>query len=85
MNPACECVLKADVSELSKRQRQVLSLLLSGVSERQLAERIELSAGTVHKYVTSIYRYFGVTTRAELMALWIPTRRNGRFPWEEPE
>ena len=60
-----------DSSQLAPRERQVLVLLLLGVTEREIAGQLQLSTGTVHKYVTRIYRHFGATTRAELMAMWI--------------
>lgn len=62
-----------DTSLLTRRERQVLAHLLTGISEKQVASQLNLSPGTVHKYVTQIYRHFGVSTRAELMAMWIPT------------
>ncbi|MEZ6136874.1 MAG: helix-turn-helix transcriptional regulator [Pirellulaceae bacterium] len=72
---------RPDTNGLSERQRQVLALLLTGQSERELATHLSLSTGTIHKYVTQIYRHFGVSTRAELMALWINRPRRG-FKWE---
>ena len=42
--------------------------LLGGASEKEIADRMGLSAHTVHQYVKSIYRAFGVRSRAELMA-----------------
>jgi DNA-binding NarL/FixJ family response regulator len=70
-----------DPSHLSQREREVLSGLLRGKSEMQIAEDLFLAKGTVHKYVMLLYREFGVTTRAELMSLWIATK-SVRFAWE---
>lgn len=53
---------------LSPRLRQTLALLLEGESEKQIAARLKLSPATIHQYVTALYRRFGVTSRAELMA-----------------
>jgi DNA-binding NarL/FixJ family response regulator len=78
-----EVDLPPDPSELPLRSRQTLTLLLEGLSESQIAESMGLSRGTVHKYVTGIYRHFGVSGRAELMALWIPKPRGGQYPWLE--
>ena len=66
---------------LSKRLRETLSLLLEGRSEKQVAERLGLSAGTVHDYVVMLYKHFCVSSRAELLAYFIrrsPVPRNSR-------
>lgn len=56
------------VNELSPRQEQTLRHLLGGDSEKQVARKLELSQHTVHVYVKAIYRRFGVSSRAELLA-----------------
>jgi DNA-binding CsgD family transcriptional regulator len=53
---------------LSERLRQTLMLLMSGASEKEIAMGLNVSRNTVHKYVTAVYRRFGVNSRAELMA-----------------
>ena len=53
---------------LSPRLRQTLDLLMLGLSEKQVANRLNVSRNTLHKYVTALYRRFGVNSRAELMA-----------------
>jgi DNA-binding CsgD family transcriptional regulator len=56
----------------------VLDELLAGRSEKEVAAKLCLSTRTVHKYVEKIYRVFSVSSRGELMALWIdpPTTRD---------
>lgn len=56
---------------LSPRERSVLKLLLTGLSERGMADALGLSYHTTHQYVTSVYRKFGVHSRAELTARWL--------------
>lgn len=53
---------------LSRRATQTLDELLGGASEKEIADRMGLSAHTVHQYVKTVYRAFGVRSRAELMA-----------------
>jgi DNA-binding CsgD family transcriptional regulator len=63
---------------LSKRLRETLSLLLDGLSEKQVAASLGLGARTVHEYVTMIYKHFDVSSRAELLAYFVrraPVRR----------
>jgi DNA-binding CsgD family transcriptional regulator len=52
---------------LSPRLRQTLACLLEGDSEKQVAARLGLSHATVHEYVTTLYRRFGVCSRAQLL------------------
>ena len=59
---------ESDVDRLSPRLRQTLSCLLEGDSEKQVAGRLGLSRATVHQYVTSLYRRFGVQSRAQLLS-----------------
>lgn len=61
------------VSKLSPRLQQTLLCLIEGDSEKRVALRLGLSKATVHEYVTSLYRHFGVNSRAELLSRW--TRR----------
>jgi len=57
---------------LPARLRKVLPELLSARSERDIADELGLSQRTVHKYVEALYRELHVSSRAELMALYIP-------------
>lgn len=67
--------------DLPARQRQVLACLLEGDSDKQIAQRLTLSPHTVNQYIKSIYRYFGVGTRAELLARWVRRGWGARFAW----
>lgn len=57
---------------LSPRQREVLALLLTSVTEHAVAKLLQISPHTVHVYVKQVYRLHGVRSRAGLMALFIP-------------
>lgn len=56
---------------LSPAHRRLLPHLLSGKSEKEIAEAMDLSRATTHKYVTDIYRSFDVKSRVELVTLWM--------------
>jgi DNA-binding CsgD family transcriptional regulator len=60
---------------LSPAEQRVQRLLLTGLPEKQIAQRLSLSVTTAHTYVTDIFRKFGVNSRAGLMALWLGRRR----------
>jgi DNA-binding CsgD family transcriptional regulator len=53
---------------LEPRARETLEHLLTGASEKQIAPRLGVSQHTVHMYVKKIYKRFGVSSRAELLA-----------------
>ena len=63
---------------LSPRLRQTLNLLLAGRSEKQIAERCGLAKSTVNEYVGAMYKRYGVSTRAELMARFLRWRHTLR-------
>lgn len=63
-------------AHLTDTEREVLRGLLAGQTEKGVARQLEQSPNTTHVHVTSIYRKFGISNRASLMALWLgPTNR----------
>jgi DNA-binding CsgD family transcriptional regulator len=56
---------------LTPAEQRVIQGLLSGASEREIAETMKLSQGTVHQYATRIYQKFAVRGRVEFTALWL--------------
>lgn len=56
---------------LTPAEQRVIQGLLSGASEREIAETMKLSQGTVHQYATRIYKKFAVRGRVEFTALWL--------------
>lgn len=65
-------------SSLSPRKREVLECLLEGDTDMQIARRLRISKPTVSEYVTEIFRYFGVSSRAELLARFLRRFRRNR-------
>jgi DNA-binding CsgD family transcriptional regulator len=61
----------SDAVSLSPRMRQTLERLLAGDSEKEIAARLGLSRHTVHVYVKTLYRRFGVCSRGELFARFV--------------
>lgn len=51
------------VAGLGARQRDVLRALAEGASNREIADRLHLTEGTVKQYVSSLMRDLGVTNR----------------------
>ncbi len=50
---------------LSPRQQDVLCLLLSGMTNRQIGEQLSLGSETVKFHVSNILRIFGASTRTQ--------------------
>jgi DNA-binding NarL/FixJ family response regulator len=61
------------LDELTEREREVLSLLASGMQNKQIARRLEISEKTVKAHLTSVFRRIGVADRMQA-ALWAQER-----------
>ncbi len=53
--------------QLTGRERRVLQLLTSDLSERDIGQELYVSPNTVHSHVRSIYRKLGVSSRAHAL------------------
>lgn len=53
---------------LTQRQGELLDCLLSGQSNREIAERVHLAEGTVKNHVSTLLLMFGVRSRAQLIS-----------------
>lgn len=56
-------------AELSDREKTVLKLLASGLSNASIADRLNLAEGTIRNHVTNIFAKLEVTDRAQATAL----------------
>jgi DNA-binding CsgD family transcriptional regulator len=59
------------VTPLTLREQQVLPLLLTDLTEKQIAAELGVGWRTAHQHAVSICRKFRVKRRAGLMALWL--------------
>lgn len=55
---------RPEVPELTGREQVVLSMLADGLTNREIAAELELSAHTVKDHVSSVYRRLGAANRA---------------------
>ena len=58
---------EADAHGLSKREREVLELLVEGRTATYIAERQFVSPNTVRTHIKRIYAKMGVSSRQELL------------------
>jgi NarL family two-component system response regulator LiaR len=54
--------------DLTDRERTVLTLMVEGLTNRQIAERMSISASTVKSYVSTILSKLNVASRTEAVA-----------------
>lgn len=55
---------------LTTRERQILELLIRGLSAREISRSEGLRPQTVKNYVTTIYQKLGIVDRHELIEEW---------------
>jgi DNA-binding NarL/FixJ family response regulator len=58
---------QAAMLDLTPREQDVIVLLGNGLSNPQIGEKLHLSARTIEKYVSSLFRKTDTTNRAELL------------------
>jgi DNA-binding NarL/FixJ family response regulator len=51
--------------KLSRRESQVLGLVALGLTNREIADRLEVTVYAIKFHLSSIYRKFGVANRTE--------------------
>lgn len=71
------CRIAPIPSAVTPRERQVLELLRSGLSNRELAHRLMISPRTVEKHVEALTRKLGVGGRGPLIAIAAREHRAG--------
>lgn len=55
----------------SPRQRELIKLMLTPLSEKTIAQELGLARSTTHNYIVEIFRNLGVKSRTEMIQLWL--------------
>ncbi len=58
----------ADLARLTERERDVLGLLVEGLSNRRIARALHISEPTVKNHLHSVFLKLGVTDRTQAIA-----------------
>lgn len=66
-NNAIKKELKEGIINLTKREKQILSYLLSGKTNKEVALILDISLNTVNNHVANIYDKSSVKNRVELV------------------
>jgi len=65
--PPSKVSVRPEEIGLTERQSQVLALMGRGLSNRDIAEQLELSEGTVKIHATAVFKTLGVTSRTQAL------------------
>ena len=66
-----------DVSALTVRERQVVQLIAEGLSNKEIAHKTSIAAGTVRNHLASIFKKLHVRCRSEATAKYLRSRQRG--------
>ena len=66
-------------SELTSREREIAALVASGLSNREIADRLFISRRTVDAHVNHIYAKLRISSRVQL-TIWARDRGPGSLP-----
>jgi DNA-binding NarL/FixJ family response regulator len=81
--PTVRTVNAHGLSLLSKRELEVVHLLAQGLSNREIAERLELSQHTVKNHLFRIFEKMGVSSRIELLHMTLSQAGPGQLSLED--
>ena len=59
--------LRNQNKRLTKREREIVGLMLEGYSNTELQEKLGLAAGTISVHIASVYKKLGLCNRAGLI------------------
>jgi DNA-binding NarL/FixJ family response regulator len=65
--PVSRAGVRPDEIGLTDRQAQVLALMVRGMSNRDIADQLGLSEGTVKIHATAVFKTLGVNSRTQAL------------------
>lgn len=73
-------VMAEGMGGFSRRQKQVLDLILKGKSNKEIARNLGISLGTAKNYVATILRLRNASSRAQLLSSFVVTPASPQAP-----
>jgi two-component system nitrate/nitrite response regulator NarL len=67
---------RQETDRLSERERQVLSFILEGLANKQIADRLQISESAVKATLQQLFAKTGVRTRSQLVRIALEQFRN---------
>lgn len=67
------------ITSLSNREREIADLLSRGLSEKEIAAELFISAATVNNHTRNIRNKFGLSKNSEIILLYIAEKNNVPF------
>lgn len=62
-------------TELSPREDEIMKLVAADRSSKQIEQDLEMAEGTLKSHIESIFRKYGVHSRAAAVAKWLGEQR----------
>jgi two-component system, NarL family, nitrate/nitrite response regulator NarL len=81
--PSVRAVNAVGMSVLSKRELQVVRCLAEGLTNREIAERLELSQHTIKNYLFRVFDKLGVSSRVELLFMTLSQSGTSQLPVQD--
>jgi DNA-binding NarL/FixJ family response regulator len=78
LSPGTGAETSREGSLLTRREEEIVDLLLRGMTNREMAMQLGLSEHTVKNYFFSIFEKVGVSTRVELLLYAMSHRKPAR-------
>ena len=75
--PASESPLEAPVTDLTRRELEVLALIVEGLTNPDIAERLVVSRSTVKAHVSNILGKLNASNRSEAVSIALKTKLLG--------
>ena len=78
------------IDQLTERERQVFLMVVDGLTNSAIADRLQISRRTVETHIRTVLRKMGVTRRSELISTYLreqneqPSRRGKMWLKETP-
>ena len=72
-DPAVEAILKKH--HISKREREIIDLILKGKSNKEIEAMLYISLSTVKNHIYTLYQKLGINSRTQLVHLILESQR----------